>query len=81
MVEAGRHLNIQLITYADILGIEGEPGHFKVKIRKRAKSVDESLCTGCGACWNNCPVTNVVVHPVRDQGSHGVNIQKEEREK
>ncbi len=60
MVEAGRHLNIELLAYSDVLGIEGEPGHFRVRVRKRARSVDESLCTGCGACWNNCPVTNVV---------------------
>jgi heterodisulfide reductase subunit A len=32
MVEVGRHLSIELLTYSDVLGIEGEPGHFKVKM-------------------------------------------------
>ena len=56
LVECGRHLNIELLTYSDLENVEGEPGRFKVRIRKRARSVDESLCTGCGSCTNNCPV-------------------------
>ena len=60
LVECGKHRNIEIITYADLLKVEGEPGNFKVKIRKRARSVDDSLCTGCGSCWNNCPVRNKI---------------------
>ena len=56
LVECGRHPNIELLTYSDILSSEGEPGHFKVKIRKRARSVDLEKCTGCGACYASCPV-------------------------
>jgi heterodisulfide reductase subunit A-like polyferredoxin len=54
-------LNIELITYADIESVEGSPGKFKVKVRKRARSIIEDLCTGCGACVENCPVTQMVV--------------------
>jgi heterodisulfide reductase subunit A len=50
-------LNIELITYADIESVAGSPGNFKVKIRKRARSVDMEKCTGCGSCVENCPVT------------------------
>jgi heterodisulfide reductase subunit A len=49
-------LNIELITYADIESVEGSPGKFKVKVRKRARSIIEDRCTGCGACVENCPV-------------------------
>jgi heterodisulfide reductase subunit A len=56
MIEASRHPNIKLLTYSEVEQVEGEPGKFKVKIRKKAKSVDEDKCTGCGDCWNNCPV-------------------------
>ena len=56
VVECGRHFNIELLTYSDILDVKGEPGHFKVKIRKRARSIDLEKCTGCGICYNNCPV-------------------------
>ena len=58
LVTAGRHTNIDLITYADIEKIEGEVGNFRVKIRKRARSIDESKCTGCGECMAVCLVRN-----------------------
>ena len=50
-------MNIELITYADLASVSGSPGNFKVKVRKRARSVDMELCTGCGSCVVNCPVT------------------------
>ncbi|RPH50956.1 MAG: hypothetical protein EHM85_08580 [Desulfobacteraceae bacterium] len=61
LVEVGRHLNIELITYADLESVEGRPGNFKVKVRKRARSIKMDLCTGCGACVENCPVTQQTV--------------------
>ena len=61
LVEVGRHLNIEIITYADIESIEGSEGNFKVKIKKRARSVNTDICTGCGSCIENCPVTNQAV--------------------
>ena len=50
LVEAGRHLNIELITYADLESVEGEAGHFTVKVTKRPRHVDPETCTGCGLC-------------------------------
>ena len=50
LVDAGRHQNIEIITLADVEGIKGEPGNFKVSIKKRPRYVDESKCTGCGIC-------------------------------
>jgi len=49
-------MNIELITYADLESVQGSPGNFKVKVRKRARSIIEDRCTGCGACVENCPV-------------------------
>ncbi len=56
-------MNIELITYSDLESVEGAPGKFKVKVRKRARSISTELCTGCGACLDACPVTNIVNAP------------------
>ncbi|HOW70205.1 MAG TPA: CoB--CoM heterodisulfide reductase iron-sulfur subunit A family protein [Phycisphaerae bacterium] len=55
MVEAARHPNITLYTYSELESVEGFIGNFKVRIRKKARSVDEKLCTGCGLCTQKCP--------------------------
>jgi len=55
MVETGQHQNIKLLTYSEVEAVEGYVGNFKVKIRKKAKYVDHTKCTGCGACWQKCP--------------------------
>ena len=56
LVECGRHRNIELITYADVLDVKGEPGNLKILIRKRPRYVDMAKCTGCGECTEVCPV-------------------------
>jgi len=50
LVEAGRHLNIELVTYADLEKVEGEAGRFTVRIRRKPRYVDPEKCTGCGDC-------------------------------
>lgn len=56
MVEASQHKNIQLMTYSEVEEITGNIGNFKAKIRKKAAYVDHTMCTGCGMCWEKCPV-------------------------
>ncbi len=58
LVECGSHPNIENLTFSDLVDLKGTPGHFTVSIKRRARSVDESLCTGCGECTNNCLVRN-----------------------
>lgn len=55
-VEAGRHPNIKLYTYSEVLEISGFVGNFRVKIRKKPRYVDIDKCTGCGICLEKCPV-------------------------
>jgi NADH:ubiquinone oxidoreductase subunit E len=60
LVQIGRHKDIEIITLADVEGIEGKPGDFTVTLRKRPRFVDEDKCTGCGTCVTNCPVRNQI---------------------
>jgi len=50
LVEAGRHLNIELLTCAELEAIEGGPGNFTVTIKVEPRYVDPEKCTGCGLC-------------------------------
>ena len=55
MVSVGRHKNITLLTYSEVEELSGFVGHFKARVRKRARYVDEEACTGCGTCVEKCP--------------------------
>lgn len=55
MVEIAQHSNITLYTYSEIESMDGFIGNFNIRIRKKAKSVDEKNCTGCGLCYTKCP--------------------------
>jgi len=56
MVDVGRHPNIEIISYADVLKVEGYVGNFNVKIRKNPRYVIAANCTGCGECRDACPI-------------------------
>jgi heterodisulfide reductase subunit A len=56
MVDVSRHPNIEIISYADLVSVEGYVGNFKVKVRKNPRYVIAENCTGCGECRDVCPV-------------------------
>jgi len=56
MVEVGQHPRITLHSYSEVDAVEGFVGNFKIKIRQKARYVDVAKCTGCGDCWNVCPL-------------------------
>ncbi len=58
LVDCGRHPNVEKLTYSDLLALDGQPGHFRARVRKRPRSVDPSKCTGCGDCSAACLVRN-----------------------
>ena len=57
LVEAGRHLNIELLTQTEVRGIDGQAGDFTVTIRKQPRFIDMDKCTACGECDKVCPVS------------------------
>ena len=56
MVAVGQHPNIELLTYSEVDEVKGHVGDFKVKVRRKARFIDEDKCTGCGQCAERCPV-------------------------
>ncbi|MBN1566003.1 MAG: CoB--CoM heterodisulfide reductase iron-sulfur subunit A family protein, partial [Anaerolineae bacterium] len=56
MFDAGGHPNITLLSYSEVEQVDGYVGNFTVRVRRKARMVDEDLCTGCGSCWDKCPI-------------------------
>jgi heterodisulfide reductase subunit A len=55
MVDVGQHDNITLLSWSEVEKVEGYLGNFTVTVRKKARYVNEELCTGCGICIEKCP--------------------------
>jgi len=56
MSDVGKHPNIKLLTYHELKSLEGYIGNFTATITKKPRYVDATLCNGCGACYEVCPV-------------------------
>jgi heterodisulfide reductase subunit A2 len=54
MVSLGQHPNVELLAYSEVDEVSGHVGSFKVKIRRKAAYVDETVCNGCGLCIEQC---------------------------
>jgi heterodisulfide reductase subunit A len=70
MLDVSRHKNISIHACTEVIGIEGEVGKFRVKVRKNPRYVDEELCNGCGDCVRICPVE------VYNRFDAGVGVRK-----
>jgi heterodisulfide reductase subunit A len=55
MADVGRHPFIELLAYSEVEEVSGSIGNFKVRVRKKARHIDESKCIGCGVCEEKCP--------------------------
>jgi len=60
MVDAGRHPNIELLTYSEVTELSGEPGAFHARIKKKPRYVDADKCRGCGLCADACRLSGKV---------------------
>ncbi|MFX0114084.1 MAG: hydrogenase iron-sulfur subunit [Candidatus Hodarchaeota archaeon] len=56
MSDAGKHPNITLHSWAELKQLDGFVGNFTATIVEKARGLDTSLCNGCGACFEVCPV-------------------------
>ncbi|MBE0480838.1 MAG: CoB--CoM heterodisulfide reductase iron-sulfur subunit A family protein [Dehalococcoidia bacterium] len=70
MMDVGRHPGIKLFTYSTVEEVSGYVGNFKVRIRRKARYVDEDECNACGECAKVCPVV------VPDEFQQGFSSRK-----
>ena len=69
MLESARTPGMNIYTYSEIEDVSGFVGNFKVKIRKKARYVNND-CNGCGACYEVCPAYGY------DEFNEGMNPRK-----
>jgi heterodisulfide reductase subunit A len=61
---------IELLTLSQVEAVEGSPGDFTVKVKKKARYVNLDNCIGCNECFGPCPVE------VDNEFEQGLNKRK-----
>src|SRR5574344_136238 len=59
MTEVSQNPNIRILSYSEVVGMKGYVGNFTAQIKRKARFVDETKCTGCGLCTEKCPMKKV----------------------
>lgn len=59
MVDCSQNEKIHIYAYSEVAEVSGFVGNFTAKIRKKARFVDATKCTGCGVCTEKCPQKKV----------------------
>jgi len=50
------HPNIEFMSNTQVKKVDGEPGNFKISLKKESGWVINERCIGCSACIDACPV-------------------------
>jgi heterodisulfide reductase subunit A len=64
------HDRIEVLTHTTMVGVEGEAGNFRIRLRHTPSLVNQNQCIGCGFCRDVCPVS------VPDAFNGGLSLRK-----
>lgn len=64
------HENIEIMLATELIGLEGDPGNFRARLRYQLNKVDGTRCIGCGECSRVCPAV------VPDEFNAGLTTRK-----
>ncbi|PCN49890.1 disulfide reductase [Candidatus Geothermarchaeota archaeon ex4572_27] len=70
LARAYGHPLITVYTLSEVVEVRGAPGSYTVKVLRRARYVDERLCTGCNKCLEVCPVE------APNEYDYGIGVRK-----
>ncbi len=79
MIEAYRHPNVDLLTYSEVVGLEGEVGDFRAKVLRHPRYIDENRCTGCEVCVQNCPTTYEIYWPPEEEEAPPISAEDQQK--
>src|SRR3990172_6540428 len=54
MTAVKNHPDITLLSYSEVVAVDGYVGNFKVKVKRKPRYVDETKCVGCFECIEEC---------------------------
>lgn len=60
MVDCAQNDKIRILSYSEVTKVNGFVGNFTVTIKRKARFVDETKCTGCGLCTEKCPQKKIL---------------------
>lgn len=61
MMEVANHPNIELLSYSEVVNVDGSVGNYKVRIKKKPRYVNLEKCTGCGDCIEACRLKGRII--------------------
>ncbi|MFA6710381.1 MAG: CoB--CoM heterodisulfide reductase iron-sulfur subunit A family protein [Candidatus Methanomethylophilaceae archaeon] len=71
MADCAGHPNITVMTYSEVMKVDGKAGDFKVTVKTKPRYVNPKECTGCGDCIAKCPTKNIT-----DEFEFGLTTRK-----